>query len=385
MKRFLSIIILLVMLTGCAHNDDSGDDNVSISELSKSKQECIDDIKSIKLDNITVSEDFWLGLADELGIYQIKCIDGFENKADKLFEKYIPANLMSKNKITDDKSSYPFGPSFKDQDNKLSVSVGCTGFFSYYNSESEFTQNLMYKNEIYKYSADKTLLSWNDERNRNLILGSTKTTLGEMIERIESFRNGFIKAADYPTNLKTGRVYIYTDEKGNNIVKTEQLPVFKDVPINPVAKRYNDEPNSLGRIPTAYTFADGSSDVSVFITQYAFEEYKTVKTIDSVISPVDALKKLSEKLAAHIDLNLLGAQLVYNSKYVGSCEPAHEGSSHRDTAPWSMCCSYDIFELEPCWLFWFDAAENKEVCATVNCVTADVTFIDNRDSSLSGV
>lgn len=134
-----SIILAALLLTSCSITTSSSpDDNAALQGMIKSDNYSAEissyadkiqesDYINLNTDSIKLN----CSVPEEIGKYRVICIDGFQDNADLLFKNYIPSDSFDKNKITDDNTSYPYGPIYYDEINGLSVSVGCTGFFSF--------------------------------------------------------------------------------------------------------------------------------------------------------------------------------------------------------------------------------------------------------------
>ena len=364
-----SIILAALLLTSCSITTSSSpDDNADLQGMIKSDN-CSAEISSYadkiqESDFININTDSLklnCSVPEEIGKYQVICIDGFQDNADLLFKKYIPSDSFDKNKITDDNTSYPYGPIYNDEINGLSVSVGCTGFFSFCRASNYGVMD----NSIPAFSS-----CVNDSIDYS-------KSIENAISATDEFAREFASVSGFPNILKATTVTEYSSDEGN-IVEVKYSNLYKNIPIFSMMSSYNELSFEMAVLPAASALYDiENNTVNEFTVQCGFEDYSTIETYSEIISPEKALSLFSEALSEHLKYKAVGMELVYCPVYIDNVEQSN-GITHREAAPWCNACSYDVFELTPYWAVYIDVTPSKEIYGLINCITGEVEFVNNR-------
>lgn len=326
----------MVIFDNCSDDELQGSDYININT------------DSLKL-NYSVPE--------EIGKYQVICIDGFQNNADLLFKKYIPSDSFDNNNITDDNTSYPYGPIYYDEISGLSVSVGCTGFFSYCRTSNYGVMDN--SNPVFSRCVNNTI--------------DYSISIENAISATDEFAREFASVSGFPNILKAATVTEYTGD----IVEVKYANLYKDVPVFSMMSSYNELSFEMAVLPAASAYYDvANNSISEFTVQCGFEDYRTIETYSEIISPEKALRLFSKALSKHLKYDAIGMELVYCPIYVENVEQS-DGMTHREAAPWCNACSYDVFELTPYWAVYIDVTPSKEIYGLINCITGEVEFVNN--------
>ncbi|MGN0648908.1 MAG: hypothetical protein ACI4KM_00580 [Oscillospiraceae bacterium] len=363
-----SIILAALLLTSCSINtslsrDDVASQNLVISDnCSAEISSYADKIQENNYINInTDSLKFNCSVPEEIGKYQVICIDGFQDNADLLFKKYIPSDLFDKSNITDDNTSYPYGPIYNDEVNGISVSVGCTGFFSYCRTSDCGVM-------------DNTIPAFSSYVNDSI---GNSVSIENALKATDEFAREFTSVSGFPNILKAATVTEYSSDD-SNIVEVKYSNLYKSIPIFSMMSSYNELSFEMAVLPAASAFYDiESNTVNEFTVQCGFEDYSTIETYSEIISPEKALDLFSEALSEHLKYDAIGMELVYCPVYIDNVEQSN-GITHREAAPWCNACSYDVFELTPYWAVYIDVTPSKEIYGLINCITGEVEFVNNR-------
>lgn len=362
-----SIISAVLLLTACSAStsSDRNDDPVSQGMISYDNygaeiSSYADKIWESDLVNInTDSLKLNCSVPEEIGRYQVICIDGFQNKSELLFEKYIPSDSFDESNITDDQTTYPYGPSYADNSG-AGVSVGCTGFFSYNTSNNIDTDNITPKVSDYI----------------NGTAGSS-ISIDNAVRVADEFVEDFVNASGFPNILKADTATEYISDDGNSIIEVRYNNLYKNLPVFSMISANNELSFEMATIPAASALYDTDSNtINRFTVQYGFEDHILIETYSEIISPEKALSLFSEALSERLRYDAVGMELVYCPVYIDNIEQS-DGITHREAAPWSNVCSYDVFELTPYWAVYIDVTPSKEIYGLINCATGDVEFVNN--------
>lgn len=361
-----SIILATLLLTSCSITTSSSSDDDIASQDMVVSDNCSAEISSYadkmqESDYININTDSLklnCSVPKEIGKYQVICIDGFQDNADLLFKEYIDS--FDKNNITDDNTSYPYGPIYNDEVSGISVSVGCTGFFSF----SRTSNYGVMDNSIPAFSSYV-----NDSIDYSKSIENALKATDEFVEE-------FASISGFPNILKATTVTEYSSDEGN-IVEVKYSNLYKNVPVFSMLSTYNELSFEMAVLPAASAYYDiENNTVNEFTVQCGFEDYGTIETYSEIISPEKALDLFSEDLSEHLKYEAIGMELVYCPVYIDNVEQSN-GITHREAAPWCNACSYDVFELTPYWAVYIDVTPSKEIYGLINCETGEVEFVNN--------
>jgi hypothetical protein len=340
-------------------------EKMSLDEIADSKNEIIGSILSENYDNLIFSDNLDFSVPEEIGKYEIVCVDGYQSKADKLFDRYVPSYILEKCEIIDDLNSYPYGPYIYDEAEDFYCAVGCTGFWNLNRMNSVISaipygvtaENYLYIENSAPESADGFDVS-------------PAVLKGYAADYAEDFVN----TADYPLEFIPEYVSAY-DIDSNKYYYLNLRSSYKGLSIFDISSSSEDIDISFPM--GASVVLDSDCNVQSFVIQNTFESYGDGEILEKIISPKSAADALSEILSGMLEYNVLGMKLGYVPTYVSNIEQTENGEKTQREETQAAICSYDVFELTPYWVFIFDLTVNDEVFGLVNCESGDVVFIRN--------
>lgn len=365
-----SIILAALLLTSCSITTSSSpDDNAALQGMIKSDKYSAEIVsyadKIQESDYININTDSLklnCSVPEEIGKYRVICIDGFQDNAELLFKNYIPSDSFDNNNITDDNTSYPYGPIYNDEVNGISVSVGCTGFFSFCRTSN---CGIM----------DNTIAAFSSYVNDS---NYYSVSIENALKATDEFAREFASVSGFPNSLKAATVTEYSSDDESSIVEVKYSNLYKNVSVFSMMSSYNELSFEMAVLPAASAFYDiDNNTISEFTVQCGFEDYGTIETYSEIISPEKALDLFSKALSEHLKYEAIGMELVYCPVYIDNVEQS-DGITHREAAPWCNACSYDVFELTPYWAVYIDVTPSKEIYGLINCITGEVEFVNNR-------
>ncbi len=313
---------------------------------------------------------------EKIGTYQVICMDYFQDQWDKIAEKYIPDEQYDAHLIVDDETSYPYGPEFYDEKTGKRVSAGCTGFFLYVAKKSEGIEKVCFDNESEKQDSYYLKSKYNND---TYLLNGEPILMNDAVELAEIFVSDFTETVDYPQDLDAGVAVAHQLDTGETILEIVFRNLYQTLPICSMPPTVTDDitiemfPNSVAR-----AYLDETDTVNCFIAQCAFEDDQLVKQYDRILTPSCAVRLLSETLSDYTEYDVIGMELVYVPVLLGAEDPNPVGSTHREAAPWSSVCSYDIVKLTPYWAIYMDVTPTAEMYGLVDCETGKVEWINNQ-------
>ena len=373
--KLMGCCILICFLAGCSAQsyEDAGQvEKMTLDELKENKNQELSKIQNLEFDNLTFQHVDDFRVPDEIGKYKVMIIDHFEDKAEELFEKYIPESVYQKGNITDGGEYYPVGPDFNDPESGLHVGVGCIGFFNYFRDSNSSIVDIIGNDALEEYSLlcekEKMDTGENGENNNTI----------EIVTRVENFVDDFCSTTSYPDDLEPVMIAIHKDENGEKIYQSDLRFIFKDTPVNYMGcKLPGDEEQEIPYFPAATCYLNKDFEIEYFCVQCAFEEKDTIEKYQEIITPSQAAQILSEKLSDYRKYNVKGMELVYCPKRIKDVDNKEQNEMHRKNAGWALACSYDEWEFIPCWAFYFSTISQKEMYGLVDVKTGEAVYIEN--------
>ena len=119
-KYIIACMALFLITTACANDtsprldeahsgsftEESPDgeeiQKMSMDDLAHHKQQEMKEIMSYDYKNLHFVNNFSFDVPEEIGKYQIVCMDNFQDKWDVLSSRYIPEEIYDENKVTID-------------------------------------------------------------------------------------------------------------------------------------------------------------------------------------------------------------------------------------------------------------------------------------------
>lgn len=370
--RVTAAVMAAMLLCSCAaqggktsgvSGQENADNAFPAEKLKTGVSEQLDEIRSAGYDNITISEDFVLAVPDldKLGVYDVVYPKNYDEGALPLLEKYIPG--FDRGKVISNKPEGGVGSTRYEDDEKDFALITSIGGFVF--SDRSSLNKVFYGTET---GFLETVPAWGDPA-RELELGSSTTTLGEVVKSSEEAISGFIGAAGRNCGLEPFAFSTQRLEDGSIAGIMHCRSIYKGVPVfdtMSVGSGEYSEPIACSGLSTV-TFTEGSTvgQLSVFCD---YEDFKCVRKLDSLISPAEAVRLISEKLAGRISFEAVREELVY----FPTCTESLDG-----TEPGGGNDPGDIIRLTPYWVLYDRLDWWHEVLAAVNCVTGEVEYIVN--------
>ena len=117
---------------------------------------------------------------------------------------------------------------------------------------------------------------------------------------------------------------------------------------------------SLSNLICPTVFAICSDEINNFCVNYYLDEYEIEGEYTEVFDLVETTEYLSQELASKMNLKVQRVALEYCMIYTENVQEAEDGESYReDIAPWATACSYDVYEPQICWVFYFDETPER--------------------------
>ncbi|MCD7742111.1 MAG: hypothetical protein LUI06_07910 [Ruminococcus sp.] len=388
-KKISCIALLGVLaLTSCAktpdnvknENDSSSNINEKISEMGldvtslEQMSENVDDyVKSInefELDNMKFSENLEIDIPTSISTGKYIIPDKYQDNYAKIFSYYDED--FEESKAIDDGTTYPTGPTYSNEEKNLRLSIGCDGFFFY---SKDFDDQKYYNESEYVkfYTAAEAK---NCDEKYMLVDSSSEISVSEAVDIAQEFADDFVKAADYPNEFVVSRVMLSETEDGY-FYEFDCTQKINSANILEYGASYDGSlENLIGTSCFGYICGE---EISNFVIDCGYNEYEIEGEATETVDLVDATEYLSQNLAGRMNLEVERIALDYCMMYTENVQDAEEGESHReDIAPWATYCSYDVYDAQVCWVYYFDETPGAEVFAMVSCDDMSINYVDNR-------
>lgn len=319
-------------------NENTTDQELKITVLSEIKEkqsDYADTLKKLECDNMTFSDNLDIDIPQQIKTGEYICADGFEEEYKELFAHYCEG--FDESEIINDDTTYPTGATYENKEKGLILSIGCTGFFSYYKdfdeqkyyNESEFVKTLSYSEAM--ESSEKYKLVGSDE----------EISASEAIKFAQDFADDFTDFCDYSNDLSVSRISLYECSDGY-FYMADYTQSVSGVNILEDAGVYDNAEENL-IVPCAFAYICGN-DVNAFVVNSCFEEHNIDGELTSVCDPVCAAEYISNTLASNMDLNVKRIALEYCMINTDNIEKSTgDEKTDREKAPWATYCSYDVY------------------------------------------
>ena len=377
MKRFKFVAVLLAALSlvSCAGSNGENADGEQIEMVKiENVVEDIDGyrekVKNLKLDNLTVSEDFTLEVPTTVKTGKYIVPDHFEDNYEKIFSHYD--SDYSEEYVDSAEGYYPTGPDYLNEEKDIFCSVGCTGFVNFMKGMN--SDGLFYNRDylVTTYSSAQA----KDRGETFEMLDGSELAVSEAYEMAVSFADDFVKTADYKNDLRLQRITVYQAED-----KYFYLVDFAHV-VNgvPVISYNNTGESDKETIVSSVEMVIAGTDKYYFISQGVFEDYEINGELAEIFDPEDAVSYVSRTLVERMNLQVRRVALEYRFIAEGNIEEMVEDElTHAELSGGKATSytSYNVFSAEPCWVIYFDETKDKEVYAVLSCEDKSVEFVNN--------
>lgn len=350
------LLMVLVMLTGCAKAPGAQENSKTMIDP-ESTHELRQMLILTEYDNMNVSPNVIIDYPQTAYSSNAVIADGFEEKYKELFTHYLPEGAYDEDKVYTIENAYPYGANYDDNELGISMSVGCTGYFFLsvnFDTDKYFTE----QKEIIKSYEYFDGASCSD----SFMLSDGEMTVNEAAKTAQEIADDFIKTSDYKNSLNVSRITVMKNDSGEqffSIDYSEQIGVVD------LFNRYSHFNNELSfeNILSNISLQIAGENSYVFVTEAEFLPYGTV-TEYTPSGLLEAADKVSGELSGYLELNLQRVSFEYMAV------PINENTG-------ASIVSGNIFELKPCWVFYFDDTKDREAFAVYYADSGEVDFVDN--------
>jgi hypothetical protein len=383
-KIGIAMMGITILLTSCAQTpdnladsknhvpntqaDSSGEEGITMmspEEILANKDAILAEIKAADYDNLTFPDNLDFEIPTEISDNQMMCTDYSEEECYALFEKYVPDEILENNKITDDKSYYPYGPAITDDADDFYCAVGNDGFFclsEQWSAASQIPYACTYLETYYVGNGDSG--DWDYDLDYEETLSDAIDTLVENAGDAYSYQTERISLCETDDG---SRYYYVQAALLNSGVQTLNLTSTAGFLVDSALDLVLDEKGNI--ISTS--------------VQHRYEKYGDDTALSEIVSPQDAVRLLSEELSGYKQNEVQGMELVYvpqfseNVQEAASGEKTYREQMQEDAASTEGVYPYDVFTLHPYWLIVLDYTPGAETLGLVDCEIGSVTYIND--------
>ncbi len=351
---------------------------MSMDDLAHHKQQDMKEIMSYDYKNLHFVNNFSFDVPEEIGKYQIVCMDNFQDKWDVLSSRYIPEEIYDENKVTIDERYLPVGPDFYDEKSGAELGTGNIGFFRYVQKKSEMIDSIIFNEESFHFRDIKSYLLSSDYSDDVYKLKGENVLISEAAETAFEFASEFTKVSEYPQKLMPSVATVYQDESENTVMEVRFSSSYMGLPICATPSRLKDTGFDMYSFSSAVSYLEEKGKINSFTVQYAFEDHETVETYDGIVTPKCAVRLLDNMLSEYAEYDVLGMELVYCPVMMGkddlNANQAEDALLEAENAMYAG----RILELTPYWAIYIDVTWGKEIYGLVDCVTGELEFVNNQ-------
>lgn len=343
---------------------------ISLKELAENKTSMVAETISGDYDNMIFPTVPDFIVPNQIGEYNIVCIDNFQSKSNQLFREYVPQEILDTCTIIDDTSTYPYGPYILDNENDFYCAVGCTGFFNLNRMHSVI-------NCIpYDLTADRTLYI---EATAPTECDGFNVSPEKLKDTADSFAENFVRLIGSKAEYSSEYISSYDIPNSGKFYYVNLRSCYNGLSIFDIPTSNEDVGIDIAFPFGASTVLDSEGNVQSFTVQNTFESYGDGKTIEKIVSPQSAAWAISQKLSSFLEYEVIGMKIAYIPTYAKNIESVpNGGQTQHEKNQWASICSYDVFKLTPYWIFIFDITPEDEIIGLVNCIDGSTEFINNQ-------
>lgn len=361
------------------------EDMITLAQLAENKEAYEDNIMSEDYGNIVFTARPDIFVPDEIGKYQIQCMDEYLEGAEEVI-KFLVGDEFDESNITDERKldepiHYPISINYQDgeQDEEgvltsgVFASVGNNGAITYINDQKNI--------DLYAYGSsdvteEKTYFLQTDYTDEAYSFGENDMSISQYAKMIDDTLDTILSLIGYKGNVDQLAIVVEKDKSGNVMLKSELANIYKSLPIclyypmsSPAESECILKVSNYGIMPYLSALTTNGQTVQYLYIHSQFKDYKTVAEYDKIIAPDKAAKLLSEALAPNIkDNEIIGMGLSYYLYYIGKYSTA---APQDGTEPEIAT----VYELTPFWTFYFDL--DPSIIGLVDCKTGEVAYIHN--------
>ena len=362
-----AIISITISFSSCAAFERNRTDSKESTITDGQGMDDISIIRSREYDNMTIAEDFRISYpeTEEIGIYDVTCVDDFDKDTDKVFENLITdydPQKVNKN-ITNEQPSMSY---VTYDDEKCSAFIYALGAIVYLKKSDPpvyvegGTGTTYLESYITEASGDKSVK-----------VGNTTAAVKDYGKSCKDYIDKLNELVSYHLDI---RPFILTTQQLDNgsVAGTMNCRYYyKGIPILNTPLLHKSEgdhhPESQFLSFPFFNFINGT-DIYSFSTAYCFKDHSTVKMLEKKMSPAEAIDNISKQLATGMSLDAKYEELIYIPKCINNEEAVERGSE---------ISLDDIVELRPYWAVYFDITPWHEVFALSDYETGEVYFVNN--------
>ena len=361
------------------------EDMITLAQLAERKDEYADKIMSEDYGNIVFTARPDIFVPDEIGKYQIQCMDEYLEGAEEVI-KFLVGDEFDESNITDERKldepiHYPISINYQDgeqdEDGVLTsgvfASVGNNGAITYINDQKNID---LYAYGLSDVTEEKTYFLQTDYTDEAYSFGENDMSISQYAKMIDDTLDTILSLIGYKGNAGQLAIVAEKGKSGNVMLKSELANIYKSLPIcayYPMSSTAESEcilkVSHYGLVPYLYALTTNGQTVQYLYINSQFKDYETVEKYDKIVAPDKAAKLLSEALAPNIkDNEIIGMGLSYYPYYIGKYSTA---APQDGTEPEIAT----VYELTPFWTFYFDL--DPSIIGLVDCKTGEVAYIHN--------
>ena len=370
---------------------------VSMDEL----QELCEDPDLGSWGNLTFKEGLTIEAPETVYQRELMVMGDFADEySEVLMHWWVPDEVWDDQYLTpqeDQMNYYPLGPTYSD-DAGWYADVWCVGTVYYEGGPGQELCNQYLQDadnmEPWTLVAEYPLFCSDEGLEDSYELMDGSITVAEAAQMGNEFAQEWCALTDYPLTLEVQYVQVYQSEAGDTLLYLIYQDYYEGVPIVDVSDE-NDSRTMDSFDPDVYRdfgHLKGYLTSTQGICEWGggsggLEPYGEAEPCEEILSPAAAAQILSDTLSRYTSYEVQGVQLQYRLTYTGNVQTeeqyrsqAEDGTlqSDRDGAPWCNYVSYELYETHPVWAFWMQTDRDDELVCFVDCLTGDVSLIDNR-------
>ena len=413
LKRMMICFLCLCLLCGCGAGTQMDEEKEpTVAEaLAEHNAAIVTSDKAVPLDearaeldrlslpdypNLTFRDGISVEMPEKLSLYELIGVGDFDLKwGDALQHYWVPDEAWNDKYYISDDGKYAWGQRYEgisSDGQNWKANIWCTGTVLYSVGEAE-NQFLISVGQPMAHTTTAILEEYDvlcGIPDGEVKLRDGSISYADAVDMAQSFADDWLAQTDLQTGLTVKYLRVCEDENGVPFIHIMYRKTFDGVQIADVEDNYHSLDESWATSPFNTGYMEFSAEDAIINSVSgvgmfgagagSLVPYDEARELSKIVPLSTACEILSEELAEYTVYNVQGVELEYHLYRLGNDQPEETyrvGVSDRQ-ASIAKYVSWDVFTTDLKWTFYVNTVYGEELIFMVDCVTGEVTLIDNH-------